>query len=89
MTRRDLLKILLATPAALTLDYEKLLWVPKPIIVVPELPLGLLVAQAWEDVIKKLPIDLFDHDAAFYENSEIHFALYKKFYEDLSNKRLD
>lgn len=40
-TRRDFLKYLLATPLAMELDVEKLLWVPKPIITVPELPITL------------------------------------------------
>ena len=35
LTRRSLLKFLLATPAAALVDYEQLLWVPKPIITVP------------------------------------------------------
>lgn len=36
-TRRDFLKFLLASPIAATLDVEKLLWVPTPQIVVPEI----------------------------------------------------
>jgi hypothetical protein len=39
MDRRDFLKILLATPIAATYDFEQLLWVPKPTIVVPEVKL--------------------------------------------------
>lgn len=38
ITRRDILKILLASPIAATVDVEQLLWVPKPIITVPEMP---------------------------------------------------
>lgn len=38
MTRRDLLRLLLAAPIAATLDVEKLLWVPKPIVTVPAMP---------------------------------------------------
>lgn len=38
ITRRDLLRILLAAPIAATVDVERLLWVPKPIIVVPAMP---------------------------------------------------
>lgn len=45
MNRRDLLKLLLTSPLAAAIDYEKLLWVPKPIIVVPELP--KFVAANW------------------------------------------
>ncbi len=35
MTRRDLLKILLASAVADALDVERLLWVPRPIVTVP------------------------------------------------------
>lgn len=38
MNRRSFLKFLLSTPLALTVDVEKLLWVPKPIITVPAMP---------------------------------------------------
>lgn len=44
MNRRTLLKYLLSTPLALTLDLEKLLWVPnKSIITVPDL--GPIIEQ--------------------------------------------
>lgn len=36
-SRRDFLKFLLASPIAATLDVEKMLWVPTPQIVVPEI----------------------------------------------------
>lgn len=39
LTRRDVLRYLLATPLAVTLDVERLLWVPRPIITVPARPL--------------------------------------------------
>lgn len=54
--RRSFLKSLLALPIAATLDVEKLLWVPKPIITVPALPsihypvkqyLYLRATEAW------------------------------------------
>jgi hypothetical protein len=44
--RRTFLRMLLATPIAMELDVEKLLWVPRPMITVPALPLsrmGLLI----------------------------------------------
>lgn len=39
MTRRDLLRLLLASPVAALVDVEQLLWTPKPIITVPRMPL--------------------------------------------------
>lgn len=50
--RRDFLKILLATPAAATYDFEQLLWVPKPMVVVPEVKLyrsGDIFLEHWGD----------------------------------------
>lgn len=41
MTRRDLLKLLLSSAIAESIDVEKLLWTPKPIITVPTLPISL------------------------------------------------
>jgi hypothetical protein len=38
MDRRTLLKCLLATPMAALVDYEQLLWVPKPIVTVTVSP---------------------------------------------------
>ena len=35
MNRRDLIKLLLSSAIAETIDVEKLLWTPKPIITVP------------------------------------------------------
>jgi hypothetical protein len=35
LTRRDMLRLLLATSIAQTVDVERLLWVPKSIVVVP------------------------------------------------------
>lgn len=40
MTRRDLLRLLLASPLAAAVDLEKLLWAPKPIVTVPAIALG-------------------------------------------------
>ena len=42
--RRDFLKFLLAAPIAATVDVEKLLWVPKPIITVPAITLDQINA---------------------------------------------
>lgn len=68
MDRRSFLRLLLATPLAATVDVEALIWVPKPIIVVPAFPrgvnpnLGAMVASQWERVIGTMPVDeVFNH----------------------------
>ena len=40
MDRRTLLKLLLASAMAEAVDFERLLWVPKPIITVPQFRLA-------------------------------------------------
>lgn len=40
MSRRQLLRMLLMSPIAMTLDVEKLLWVPGQVWSVPEMPSG-------------------------------------------------
>jgi hypothetical protein len=69
MTRRDLLRALLAIPAMAALDVEQLLWVPKPIIVVPAMPMfgrhiiGEEVARAWEKIVgNRLYDNVFERD---------------------------
>lgn len=64
MDRRTFLRFLLATPLAATVDVEALIWVPKPIIVVPALQvgpvssnMGALVVAAWEEYVGSEPID--------------------------------
>ncbi len=42
LTRRDLLRMLLASPIAAAVDVEQLLWTPKPIITVPAMPPRLM-----------------------------------------------
>lgn len=55
--------MLLATPIAASVDVEALLWIPRPIIVVPALPLGMavnngqFVAAAWEAYVGSAPDD--------------------------------
>lgn len=56
MNRRNFLQLLAASGAfAATFDIEKLLWVPKPMIVVPEMPkvytMGNLWVENWGDMI--------------------------------------
>jgi len=43
MTRRDLLRLMLATAAAEAVDFEKLLWTPKTIVTVPAMPDTVIV----------------------------------------------
>lgn len=57
MRRRDLLKYLLATPLAATLDLEQLLWVPKPIVVVPALPPIMFHKDAFSFVMNPLILE--------------------------------
>lgn len=72
VNRRDFLKLLLATPLAATVDVEQLLWVPKPIIVVPAMPgyvfyggargggkanIGRIIVAAWEDYVRNAPLE--------------------------------
>lgn len=42
MRRRDFLRLLLASPIAATLDVERLLWVPSPLVTVPAMPAALV-----------------------------------------------
>ena len=68
MNRRDMLKFLLATPLAATMDFEQLLWVPRPMIVVPKtglLSLSQIVAQEMERMLPNI-MQLFEHDNTFY-----------------------
>ncbi len=66
--RRLFLQFLLGTAAASTVDFEQLLWMPKPIIVVPAMPCigginrspflfskisGAMVVAAWDEYVKK------------------------------------
>jgi len=62
MNRRDLLKILLASPATAFIDFEKLLWVPRPIITVPEAPLVITVSCDVSEFVR----------AILYANTELY-----------------
>lgn len=42
MTRRDLLRLLLAAPLAAAVDVEQFLWVPSPMVTVPAMPLRVV-----------------------------------------------
>lgn len=70
-SRRSFLKALLATPIAATVDFEQLLWVPKPIITVP----GNVMLASYSEIvamelerIQPLIQTLFERDSLFYEN---------------------
>lgn len=54
LSRRDLLKALLALPIAASLDVERLLWVPTPQIVVPALPTGPLLLEEINETLKRV-----------------------------------
>lgn len=51
MDRRTLLKLMLSSALAEAVDFEKLLWVPKPIVTVPAMPRfivdGNIFSQRW------------------------------------------
>lgn len=68
MIRRDWLKLLLAAPIAATVDVEKLLWVPKPIVTVPAMPLAFH-PKAFEMVMESLKVgDIFTIEGRFRVN---------------------
>ena len=70
MTRRQLLKFLLTTPLAATLDYEKMLWIPGQQVVVPTvvspLTTSQIVAMELERIIPQLKM-IFERDDVFYK----------------------
>lgn len=68
MDRRDFLKILLASATASYVDYEKLLWIPSPHIVVPDISLNSYqVCSIWEKLVDgKRLVQLFEKDDLFY-----------------------
>lgn len=68
MNRRQLLKFLLASPLALTMDVEQLLWTPGQQIVVPALPRGPFDYTMMDSLLKEiyLPVvtELLNQDPA-------------------------
>lgn len=68
MNRRDFLRLMLATAAAESVDFEKLLWTPKPIITVPAIPVnsGRFVAATWMKSGLYVPV-LFDKDDEMFQ----------------------
>jgi hypothetical protein len=51
MERRTLIKLLLSTALAESVDFEKLLWVPKPMITVPAMPSLTTLAGEYRGVL--------------------------------------
>jgi len=70
MNRRDFLKICLATSAAATFDFEKLLWIPKPMIVVPESP--KIYGEIW--------LERYGEIFGYMRNGKIEYA---RHYQDV------
>lgn len=60
-SRRSFLRFLLSTPLAAVVDYEQLLWVPKPIIVVPSLSIAAL-NNAMERILPGVVDEFFRND---------------------------
>lgn len=85
MNRRDLLKYLLATPLAATLDYEKLLWIPdeKKIFVFPS-NIDWGFGEAWVYIPSAKQIEIYKElgKLVFFTSSpasKSHEWLKKKF----------
>lgn len=84
ISRRGFLRLLLASPLAATVDVERLLWVPKPIITVPAMPWvshAQMVADAWEKLVRDYPVDnifesywLLEH-LKMAESADIHIPI--------------
>lgn len=60
-TRRDFLKLLLATSIAEAVDVEKLLWTPKPIITVPAGPICFKGVPFEWDTLDVTRVDVYDY----------------------------
>jgi hypothetical protein len=81
-SRRSFLRVLLSLPIAATLDVEKLLWTPSPIVVVPTLSLahtepniGEICATIWERQFGALPADnIFSSRTFFHSIGKYYFA---------------
>lgn len=61
--RRSFLKFMLATAAAEAVDFEQLLWTPKVLVTVPEMPLmstSEMVAVAWEEYVGPVENNIFN-----------------------------
>lgn len=74
--RRSFLRSLLALPLAAELDLEKLLWVPKPMIVVPRLPSrGLNYAEITEIAYRQVMPGIID---AYFRSNPLLASLQLK-----------
>ena len=71
-SRRDFLKIFLASAATSTFDYEKLLWIPQPFITVPApapsfIPLNMsAIIEIELNRLSPYMSNLFERDNTFY-----------------------
>jgi len=78
VNRRDFLKILLASASASAYDWEKLLWIPKPQIVVP--PRDIWQASSQSGVFRAVldggRFNLWENDILFYNEK---LDLYKHY----------
>lgn len=86
MSRRSAIGLLFSAGIATTLDVEQLLWTPKPIVLVPSVGVGQLVASMWESVIVDKIEELFDRDAHFFK---MHLRNPKTGQTIINNMRVD
>lgn len=78
MDRRDFLKYMLSTPVAMTLDVEKLLWIPgEKTIFLPPAP-----SITMDEVF-------LIHDTTYGSEISKMFYANNKFYEILKNKQIE
>lgn len=63
--RRSFLRLMLASAAAESVDFEKLLWIPKPIVSVPSMTETQIINVYMSKMIPQLN-KLFERDDLFY-----------------------
>lgn len=73
-SRRDFLKLLLAAPIAATVDVEKLLWVPTPMVTVPAMPWLVFHRDAFAFVMKDMPLDEMQRRYNYYRSLEMELV---------------
>lgn len=65
VSRRHFLRALLATPIAMQMDVEKLLWVPGQMVTVPSMSISKILELEVARITPKI-VSLFDRDDLFY-----------------------